>query len=147
MSNEKKSKRTRSGFFAIKLTEEGLNFQVANYYLLPLTASMRGKASIVFCLLYIFGWLSFVGQQQSISQTAGYLILIIGFIISTIIFKFPKNGIKLAFTLYALSALLILIDNPTKIIGVLIASYIVIYFLYPAYQVEKHRDKSHSQHQ
>jgi hypothetical protein len=141
MSNEKKPKKIRSGFFGIKLTDEELNYQVENYQQLSGLSSRRGKASFVFLILAILGWMSFVGQNQSTSHALGYSLLAIVFIMTFIIFKWPKTGIIIVFIILSANALLVLADDPTKILGMLIAFYILIYVLYPVYQVEKHKAK------
>jgi len=137
--NNKKSKKARSGFLAVKLTDEALNYQLENYDKISGMSSMRGKATLAFLILYILGWLTFVGQNPSLSHGVGYFLLIIGIIMTVSIYKWTKVGIIIAFTVLLLNALITLISDPTKILGALIAFYILAYFLYPAYQVEKNR--------
>jgi hypothetical protein len=137
--DNKKSKKARSGFLAVKLTDDALNYQLENYDKLSGLSSMRGKATLAFLILYIFGWMTFVGQNPSLSHGIGYSLLIIGIIMAVIIYKWTKVGIIIAFMILLLNALITLMDDPTKILGALIAFYILTYFLYPAYQVEKNR--------
>ena len=139
MDKEKNIKK-RTGFLAIKLTKEALDYQIENYDKLSGLKSMRGKASLAFIILYIFGWITFIGQNTSISHSVGYFLLIVGIIMTIIIYKWTKVGIIIAFMVLLLNAFLTLIADPTKILGALIAFYILAYFLYPAYQVEKNRD-------
>lgn len=136
MGNEKKSQKIRSGFFGIKLTDEALNYQIENYNQLSGLHSIRVKAGIAYIILYILGWLLFIGQNPSTSHTLGYALLIIGFVIAAIIKVLPKIGITIAFLIYLINAVFIIINNPASILGALIAFYILAYFLYPAYQVE-----------
>ena len=137
--NNKKSKTGRSGFLAVKLTDEALKYQTENYDKLSGLKSIRGKATLAFLILYIFGWLTFVGQNPSLSHGVGYSLLLIGIIMTVSIYKWTKIGIIISFIVLLQNALMTLIADPTKILGALIAFYILAYFLYPAYQVEKSR--------
>lgn len=133
MSNNKK--RSRSGFLGVKLSNEALNNQVEKYNY-PGFASSRVKSCIAHTILGIFGWLSFIGQNQDIDRPIGYAFLIIILVISFLIYKKPKIGVISAFSIFIISALLTIIYNPATILGLLIAFYILAYFIYPAYQVE-----------
>ncbi len=137
--DNKKINRKRAGFLAINLTDESLDYQVENYNKFTGLSSMRGKASFAYLILYILGWMMFLGQNLATSHTIGYFLLIIGIIVAVIIYKWPKIGIIIAFAIFLLNAFFVIITDQTKILGGLIALYILTYFLYPAYQVEKNR--------
>ncbi|MFA6099173.1 MAG: zinc ribbon domain-containing protein [Patescibacteria group bacterium] len=137
--NNKKSKTGRSGFFAVKLTDEALSYQLENYNQLSGLKSMRGKASLAYSILYFLGWTQFIGQNLETSKGLGYALLAIGLAISVVIYKWTKTGVVIAFTVVLLNALVITLINPIQLLGALIALYILAYFVYPAYQVEKHR--------
>ncbi len=133
MSNKKI--RSRSGFLGIKLTNEALKKQLENYKFLGFSSS-RAKASIAYAILSIFSWLSFIGQNQDIDGPIGYLILIIILVIAVLIYKTPKIGVISAFSIFLVSTALSACAISTTILGLLIAFYILAYFIYPAYQVE-----------
>lgn len=137
--DNKKIPKKRSGFLAIKLTSESLNYQVENYDKLTGLSSTRGKAILAFIILYILGLMIFIGQNPTISTATEYFIWIIGIIMAIIIYKWAKIGITITFIVFLLNAFFTLIADPTKILGALIAFYILAYFLYPAYQVEKNK--------
>lgn len=139
MSNKKI--RSRSGFLGIKLTNEALSKQLENYNL-PGFASSRVKAGIAYTILGIFGWISFIGQNQDIDRPIGYLNLIIILVIAVLIYKAPKIGVISAFSIFLIFGLLSVIYNPATILGFLIAFYILAYFIYPAYQVEVEKRKT-----
>lgn len=134
MSSDKK--RSRSGFLGIKLSKEALSRQLENYKSLGLSSS-RAKASIAYVILSSFSWASFIGQNQDIDRSIGNSIFLVILIIGVLIYKAPKIGIISAFSIFLVSALLSIIYNPATILGLLIGFYILAYFIYPAYQVEK----------
>lgn len=137
MDKGKKSKTNRSGFLAVKLTNEALNYQLENYNKFTGLSSMRGKAGLALIILFVISWVTFGWQVAT--PLVGYISLVMVIIMAVIIYKWAKVGVTIAFVIYLLNTFFILISEPTKILGALIALYIFAYFLYPAYQVEKNR--------
>ena len=149
MAKEKKSRRNRSGFFAVKLKKEPLDYQVKNYHELNWFRSARGRASFAYIIMTILGMITFIGrsqsmmeQNQSTVQITSLFSLAVGLIVAFIIYKKPKIGITIAFILFFVNALFIIISEPTTILGAAIGLYILAYFLYPAYQVESKKTNS-----
>jgi hypothetical protein len=138
-SNNKKSKTGRSGFLAVKLTDEALSYQLENYNQLSGLKSMRGKASLVYTVLYFLSWILFIGQNPSTSKVLGYALLALGLVIAVVIYKWTRGGVIIAFSIVLLNMVLVGLINPIQLIGGLIALYLLAYFLYPAYQIEKYR--------
>ncbi|MBU4347413.1 hypothetical protein KKF23_02545, partial [Patescibacteria group bacterium] len=101
--DNKKIPKKRSGFLAIKLTSESLNYQVENYDKLTGLSSTRGKAILAFIILYILGLMIFIGQNPTISTATEYFIWIIGIIMAIIIYKWAKIGITITFIVFLLN--------------------------------------------
>ena len=140
MSEENKKTKLRSdrsGFFAVKLTNEALNDQIQNYDKLTGLSSMRGKAGLSLIILLIIGWVG--GGWKIFPPLVGWISLIITIFMVITIYKWPKKGIIITFIIYGLNLLFTVISEPTRILGAIFALYILDYFLYPTYQVEKSR--------
>ena len=129
-------KKKRVGFLAIKLTKEALNYQVENYDEITGLSSMRGKASLAYIIMYLWG---LSGVINSLIDNIIFFYFILGIIIAITIYYVTKVGIIIVLVIVLLNAFFGLIADPTRILSALIVFYLSAYFLYPAYQVEKNR--------
>lgn len=134
-----KKPRKRAGFFGIKLTEEHLKFQVDNYSNLQGLSSARAKASFWFMVVGALNWLYLIGDIKNTTKEAGYFFFFILIALSLGIYKKPKITFKIIIFLFSVFALLSIIGSPYGILSSLTSLYILLYILYPAYQVEVKR--------
>ncbi|NCC71032.1 hypothetical protein EOM09_05610 [bacterium] len=134
MSNKKP--RKRAGFFGIKLTEDHLKFQVDNYTKLKGLSSSRAKASFWFMIVSFLNWLYLIGSIENVTKETGYFFLFILILLAWGVYKKPKISLKIILVLFSIFALLSIIGSPYAILSSLTSLYILLYILYPAYQVE-----------
>ncbi len=139
MSNKKSRKRV--GFFGIKLTEEHLKFQADNYSNLQGLSSARAKASFWFMIVGFLNWLYLIGSIKNVTKETGYFFLFILILLAWGVYKKPKISLKIILILFSIFALLSIIGNPYAILSSLTSFYILLYILYPAYQVEVEKRK------
>jgi ribosomal protein L40E len=83
------------------------------------------------------GWMTWVGQTQPSSKGFAFSLLAFVFIMAMIIYKWPKTGFRIALFVFIINTLIVVLYQPENIIGGIIGLYIFLFFLYPAYQIEK----------
>lgn len=140
MSNKKP--RKRAGFFGVKLTEDHLKFQVDNYVKLKGLSSARAKASFWFMIVGFLNWLYLIGSTKDTTKETGYFFLFILVILALGVYKKPKISFKIILILFGIFSLLSIIGSPYAILSSLTSFYILLYILYPAYQVEVEKRKT-----